>query len=150
METLFRPAVNPPATSQFMTGNNTSITSPVQQPLNRHLIASVHQVKDHIDKYPLEWKSLDDLAAMVDINRKKLQQAFKCWFGVNISDYKLQKRMNAAADMLEEGRLSKKQIAYRCGYHKPNNFSIAFKKVYKMSPSNWQQKTAELPPEAYQ
>jgi AraC-like DNA-binding protein len=146
METLFRPAVNDLATSQVITENETSITSPIKLPLNRHLIASVHQVKDHIDRYPLDWKkNLDDLAAMVGINRKKLQQAFKCRFGVNISDYKLQKRMNAAADMLEEGRLSKKQIAYRCGYHKPNNFSIAFKKVYKMSPSGWQQKSAEWP-----
>jgi two-component system response regulator YesN len=129
-----------------MTENETSIIPPIKQPLNRHLIASVHQVKDYIDRYPLEWKNLDDLAAMVAINRKKLQQAFKCRFGVNISDYKLQKRMNAAADLLEEGRLSKKQIAYRCGYHKPNNFSIAFKKVYKMSPSDFQHRCEQLPP----
>ena len=116
-----------------------------EKQLSRHMAASVHTVKEYIDTYPLEWKNLDDLASMVEINRKKLQQAFKCRFGVNISDYKLQKRMNAAADMLEEGRLSKKQIAYRCGYHKPNNFSIAFKKVYKMSPSDWQQRSYQLP-----
>jgi AraC-like DNA-binding protein len=50
--------------------------------------------------------------------------------------------MEAATEMLDEGRLTKKQIAKRCGYSSYSNFSIAFKRTYKISPSDWQNRQA--------
>jgi AraC-like DNA-binding protein len=107
--------------------------------LSSHVLAAVVSVREYIDQHPLQWKTTDELADQATINRKLLQKIFKLYYGVRVSEYQLQKRMEAAAQMLEEGRLSKKQIAAKCGYHMPNNFSSAFKKVYNMSPSDWQQ-----------
>jgi AraC-like DNA-binding protein len=98
----------------------------------------VKSVKEHIDAHPLDRGSMDDFCSLAGINRKTLQRSFKQEYGVCISDHQLLKRMEAAADMLRNSRLSQKQIAARCGYHKANNFSRAFKKVYKCAPTAWQ------------
>lgn len=47
--------------------------------------------------------------------------------------------MEAACEMLIEGRFIKKEIASLCGYDRSNNFSSAFKKKFKVSPSEWQE-----------
>ena len=104
---------------------------------SRHLMAAVVIVKDYIDLHPLEWKSIDHFTELTATNRKGLQKAFRCNYGITISEYQLQKRMGSAAVMIEEGRLSRKQIASRCGYHNANNFSRAFKKVFNQSPMYW-------------
>ena len=105
---------------------------------SRHLMAAILVTRDYIDLHPLEWKSIDHFTELTAANRKGLQKAFKCEYGITISEYQLQKRMQRAAVMLEEGRLTTKQIACRCGYHNANNFSRAFKKVYRQSPKYWQ------------
>ena len=144
METLFRPAVNDQASSQVMT--DTSVASPIKKSsifipttirLRGHVLADFAQVKDYIDKNPLQQKSTDYFADLAGINRKVLQKVFKQFYQVTISEYQLQKRMEVAATLLEEGRLSQKQIASRCGYHNANNFSRAFKKVFKHSPKHY-------------
>jgi len=113
---------------------DTTITSR----LSFQLQLVVKSVKERIDSHPLDWDSMDDFCSLAGINRKTLQKAFKQEFGTRISDHQLIRRMEAAADMLRNGRLSQKQIASKCGYHKPNNFSRAFKKVYKCAPTEWQ------------
>jgi AraC-like DNA-binding protein len=99
-----------------------------------HVLADITLVKDYIDKNPLQQKTTDYFADLAGINRKILQKAFKHCYQVTISEYQLQKRMEEAATLLQEGRLTQKQIAFRCGYHNANNFSRAFKKVFKNSP----------------
>jgi AraC-like DNA-binding protein len=111
---------------------------PVPSRITPQLLIVVTVVKDHIDNHPLDWKSIDNFSDMAGINRKLLQRVFKAKYGMRISDYQLTKRMQAAEEMLQEARLSLKQISGKCGYHSPNNFSRAFKKVYKCSPSEWQ------------
>jgi AraC-like DNA-binding protein len=111
---------------------------------SRHVFMAVTQIKTYIDQHPLEWTTIDDLTNLAGINRNLLQKCFKQIYEVKISEYQLLKRMQAAADMLEEGRLTNKQIACRCGYTKPNNFSVAFRKVYKVPPGTWQKKDYSL------
>src|SRR5688572_2769457 len=96
--------------------------------LSIHAVSVLNTVKGYIDQHPLERKRIDYLTDMAGINRKLLQRYFKQYYGYTISEYQLQKRLESAAEMLEEGRLSKKQIACRCGYNNQNNFSKAFRK----------------------
>lgn len=105
--------------------------------LSGYITETIATVKELIDNHPLEWRTTDQLATEAAINRKLLQKGFKQLHQMNISDYQLQRRMEAATEMLEQGRLSKKQIAKRCGYNSYSNFSIAFKRTYKISPSDW-------------
>ena len=103
-----------------------------------HVLADIAMVKAHIDQHPLQQKNTDYFSDLTGINRKLLQKVFKHCYQATISEYQLQKRMEVAATLLQEGRLTQKQIASRCGYHKANNFSRAFKKVFKHSPRSFQ------------
>jgi transcriptional regulator GlxA family with amidase domain len=106
--------------------------------LSIHALSVITMVKAYIDQHPLERKRIEYLTEMAGMNRKVLQRNFKQYYGITISEYQLQKRLESAAEMLEEGRLSKKQIACRCGYNNQNNFSKAFRKRYNISPRDWQ------------
>lgn len=117
--------------------------------LSGYITETIASVKEFIDSHPLEWKTTDQLAEEAAINRKLLQKGFKQLHQINISEYQLQKRMEAASEMLDEGRLSKKQIAKRCGYNSYSNFSIAFKRTYKVSPSDWQHRQAVLTEQSF-
>src|SRR5690349_9817450 len=99
-----------------------------------HVLADIAMVKSWIDQHPLQQKNTDYFSDLTGMNRKLLQKVFKHCYQHTINEYQLQKRMEVAASLLQEGRLTQKQIASRCGYHKPNNFSRAFKKVFKHSP----------------
>jgi two-component system, response regulator YesN len=109
-----------------------------QTQLTNHALSVLNMVKSCIDEHPLEKKSIEDFTDLTGINRKVLQKNFKHFYGITISEYQLQKKLEAAAGLLEEGRLSKKQIAYRCGYLNQNSFSKAFRKQYDISPKDWQ------------
>jgi len=103
----------------------------------KYIIDAVTSVKNEIDKDPLQKKELTQLALDAGVGRNLLQKSFKGLFGTGIKEYQFQKRMESAKNMLEEGRLTRKQIAYRCGYRSPNNFSIAFKNYYGISPNEF-------------
>jgi two-component system response regulator YesN len=111
---------------------------------SRHVFMAVTQIKTFIDQHPLEKTSIEEFTNLAGINRNLLQKCFKEIYAIKISEYQLLKRMQAAADMLEEGRLTNKQIAYRCGYNKPNNFCVAFRKVFKVPPGAWQKAAYSL------
>jgi AraC-like DNA-binding protein len=102
------------------------------------MLAAVETVRQYIDLHPLEQKSIDYFCDKVVLNRKTLQRAFKFKYGFTVSEYQQKKRIEKAASLMLEGRLTLKQIAKKCGYHKDNNFSRAFKKAYKKTPTEWQ------------
>lgn len=109
---------------------------------SKHVLTAISAVKQYIDEHPLEKKDTEDLTSLAGINRNLLQKSFREIYGIKISEYQKQKRMEAAGQMLEDGRLSKKQIASRCGYSRFNNFCRPFRKVYKMTPGEWQNRVA--------
>lgn len=108
-------------------------------PYSTTVAHAVETVKAFIDSHPFTRKSTDDFAADTGVNRNLLQQGFKHKHKKRIKEYQFEKRMEAACELLLEGRLIKKEISLKCGYENANNFSNAFKKKYKMSPSQWQQ-----------
>ena len=105
----------------------------------KHVLGAIALIKDHIDQHPLERKTTTELSVIACVNRNTLQKAFKEVYGEVIKEYQFKKRMEIACARLKEGRLNIKQIASECGYENPNNFSSAFKKLYKVPPSEWQE-----------
>lgn len=108
-------------------------------PCSTAVAHAVEIVKAFIDSHPFIRKSTDDFAAETGVNRNLLQQGFKHFHKKTIKEYQFEKRMEAACQLLLEGRLIKKEISQKCGYDNPNNFSTAFRKRFDMSPSQWQQ-----------
>ena len=99
---------------------------------------AVYSVKQIIDQNPFDIVGTTDIAQEVGITRNLLQRGFKECYGTNIKSYQLNQRMSKAKSLLEEGNLSIKQIAYKCGYRSQGNFTFAFKNLYKITPRFYQ------------
>lgn len=104
----------------------------------KYIIDAVISVRNEIDKDPIIKRDVADLAVDVGIGRNLLKKSFKYIIGSSIKDYRLNKRMEKAKDLLEEGRLTLKQIAHLLGYSSPANFSTTFKKKFGFSPNEFQ------------
>lgn len=104
-------------------------------PMKGYIREAIFSVKDKIDKDPLLNESITEFANEAGIGRNVLQKGFKHLFNSSIKEYRLYKKMEKAKTLLEEGRLTRKQIATKCGYKTANNFSTAFKKIYHTSPT---------------
>ena len=103
----------------------------------------VNEIKQAIDKNPLSRKKLHILVPGVYVNRNIIQPTFQEAFGLPVSNYRLKRRMETAAVILAADKyISIQEVAYQCAYKGRNgasNFSRDFKKIYKMTPKQWQQ-----------
>lgn len=63
-----------------------------------------------------------------------VEKVFKQRLGTPVQAYITALRMKKALSLLNEGRLSAKEIAFACGYASPQYFSRAFKEYYGKSP----------------
>ncbi|MEM0952888.1 MAG: AraC family transcriptional regulator [Pseudomonadota bacterium] len=81
--------------------------------------------------------SIAELSRMVGLNRKKLTEGFKRMFGDTVGGYSLELRMRHACDMLKLGDGSITDIALACGYEHASNFTLAFRRRFGTSPSQF-------------
>jgi len=109
-----------------------------KKPYTKAVEVAVEKVKTFIDNNPTTRKGTDDFVEEYGVNRNDLQKGFRIIHNKTIKEYQFEKRMDAACEMLKQGTLIKKEISDACGYENANNFSSAFKKKFKMSPSKWQ------------
>jgi len=98
---------------------------------------AVIAIKNAIDANPLNRKAAQELVQDIYIGRNQLQNTFKQISGITMRSYRLQKRMEAARDILSSGENSVKQVALKCGYRNQNNFTADFKVVFKITPAEW-------------
>lgn len=75
-----------------------------------------------------------DLSRMVGINRTKLFYGFRSVYGMNVSDYIQDLRLNAGRRLLLETDKPLSEIAYEIGFQHQCNFSTAIKKRFNKSP----------------
>lgn len=104
------------------------------------LQAATVAVKEHIDHYPLDRKNASTFAKEMQIKREELQKCFNEKYSKRISEYQQERLMEFACILLAGQEKSIKEIALICGYSNQNNFTNAFKKHQKMTPTEWQTK----------
>ncbi len=78
---------------------------------------------------------LNSLGRAVGLNRLNLNRAFREVFGTTVFQFLLEERMKLAFSLLEQGEDPGTLVASACGYDHYSNFSAAFKRFYKISPS---------------
>jgi AraC-like DNA-binding protein len=83
--------------------------------------------------------SVEDVAATCGLSRSYFGKLFRNAMGETPQSFLLNYRMNCAAQMLKESRLSVKEIGVRVGYENQLHFSRAFKGVYSVSPREYRQ-----------
>ena len=80
--------------------------------------------------------SIDTIASEFFISKYYLMRKFKNQIGSSIHNYVLQKRLILARSLISDG-LSMSSVCSRCGFNDYSSFVRAFKKVYGVSPSNY-------------
>lgn len=103
-------------------------------------IQRIRAVKEKLGQKHLHPVTIQELAYETGMNRTKLQYGFKQLFGISIYSYQVQLRMEKAKKLLEESEKPIKQIAQLTGYSTISSFSAAFKKAFRLSPSQWRNK----------
>lgn len=105
------------------------------------VLSAVDELIQFIDNNPLNRESISTLFPHYFSNRNTIYAAFEAVIGKLVKDYRAFRFMEAAATLVTEKNLTMRQIAYRCGYRGnagASNFSRDFKKVFKMTPKEWQ------------
>lgn len=85
--------------------------------------------------------TLDDMAAQLNLSREQFCRFFRQAFRTSPMHYLNQYRVSCAKNMLKEGKYSVTEIAGMTGYESSNYFSIIFKKITGMSPSQYKKMT---------
>ncbi len=88
------------------------------------------------------------LAARVDLSKSHFTALFKRYVGGTPIDYFIRLRLRQACRLLEDTRMSVKEIGYTLGYDDPFYFSRIFKSFNQIAPSQYRlrkRKTEEAP-----
>lgn len=113
--------------------------------LNKYARDAIHGIKTSIDQQPFGKKNIIELALGAGIGRNLLQKGFKHLFGSKVNEYQKKKRMEAAILVLDQGHFTIQQVASICGYRSQSSFARAFKGIYSITPSEWQNRD-DFPP----
>ena len=81
--------------------------------------------------------TLKKFSAMLSLNPSYLSALFKKETGMTLTDFVTKKRIEHAADLLTSTGLQIQTVAQQCGILDVNYFTKAFKKIYKVTPSEY-------------
>ncbi|MCS3801051.1 helix-turn-helix domain-containing protein [Niastella sp. OAS944] len=109
-----------------------------ERPYSNYIVNAIKKIKDLIDQNPFQYKTAAELRGCITIpHRATVEKAFKEVYGAGIKEYQVKTRLEASKRFLEEG-MSKKEVAAKCFYTSQSSFAAAFKKEFKMTPTQWQ------------
>lgn len=109
----------------------------------RSIDPKIDEALRYINNNLSEELSVDSLANMCYLSRYYFMRRFKESTGYTVHNYICQKRLTAAAEMLEEGA-GVTEAAVRVGFSEYSSFLRAFKKVYEITPSEYLQRRERL------
>ncbi|MFD1955896.1 helix-turn-helix domain-containing protein [Paenibacillus thailandensis] len=98
----------------------------------------VAYIKQH---YQLDL-SLQDIAGRFHVSREYVSRKFKQEYGITLTDFITELRMDHAKRLMLNPQLKIAQIAEMVGFHDEKYFSKVFKKLTGLSPSAYRQETS--------
>jgi AraC-like DNA-binding protein len=101
------------------------------------LYRRLHYVKDYLDSCYQNDITLDDMAAVANLNSAYLLRKFKKFFLITPGQYLIKKRMEVAAALLKTTDHSITDICAETGYADLTSFGKLFKHFYQCSPENF-------------
>lgn len=93
-------------------------------------------IRDGMEAEPGRPFYLQSIAADAGMSRSKFQKIFHVVYGERPYALLREIRMQTAYALLQEQRLSAKEISYRVGFKNLSSFSAAFKKRFGVNPSS--------------
>lgn len=97
-------------------------------------------IRDYIDTNFKTYITLDYLSFKFGFSKSTLMSCFKNEYGITINNYIVEKRMQAASELLKSSHKSIGEIAEICGIVDHNYFSKIFTKTHGCSPKEFRNK----------
>ncbi|MEO1399971.1 MAG: AraC family transcriptional regulator [Cyanobacteria bacterium J06635_1] len=101
-------------------------------------INQLHQARDILTQRAKQPPSLIELARLVGLNDRKLNQGFRHLFGTTVFGYLQEYRLQQARELLQDNHLTVSAVAATVGYRNPEAFSTAFRRKFSVSPKSYQ------------
>lgn len=106
---------------------------------HRELAAAL---REYLDRHITDLPSVPDMAQRFATNESTLRRAFKASYGMSITEYARLELLKWARCLLREGHLQIAEVAYRCGFSSPANFTAAYRRHYGYPPGAERRKNA--------
>jgi transcriptional regulator GlxA family with amidase domain len=101
-----------------------------------HLHPGVHRVQDRLAQHVAEKATLEHLAGLAGMSPRGLTKAFKRHAGLTPLEYQQRLRLDLAAQLMNDPRLSLDAIAERCGFEDPRHFRRLWRAHFGAPPSS--------------
>lgn len=101
----------------------------------------LYEIKSYIQHNFQESISIKTLSKNFGINDYKTKAGFKLLFNIPVISFLTGVRLEKATQLLMNPREPISSIAEQVGYSHSNNFSVAFKRKYKMTPMEYRNKS---------
>ncbi len=106
-------------------------------PLNGHDLQAIYNAKEQLLKQLSMPPRIRDLAVDANMSPTKLKTLFKQIFGDSIFSYYQGFRMQEAARLLKEKKLSVSEVGYQLGFSNLSHFSRVFREHIGMKPKQY-------------
>jgi transcriptional regulator GlxA family with amidase domain len=107
-----------------------------------HLHPGVHRVQDWLNEHPGEPAPLAKLASLAAMSESTLTRAFRASTGLTPLQYQQKVRLEMAATLMRDHRLTLEVIAERCGFADVRHFRRLWTSAFGQSPSHSRKATA--------
>ncbi|GMQ55880.1 hypothetical protein AN1V17_02720 [Vallitalea sediminicola] len=97
----------------------------------------IENVKICIDENPSRMFTIDDLAKLANLSKKQFTRLFIVQYKISPYQYIIKSKIRYATFLLEETKMSVKEISNYLGYPNQYSFSKQFKKCTGYAPSIW-------------
>jgi AraC-like DNA-binding protein len=105
--------------------------------LNIQDIQTIYKVKERRLEQLDNHVTIEDLAGFANMSPSKLKRLFKQIFGSSIFSYFQKLRMQEAARLLKEGKLSVSDVGYQLGFTNLSHFSRVFEEHIGVKPKKY-------------
>lgn len=92
------------------------------------------EARTFIDRYFNQTLTIPQIAQACFLSETKLKKAFKSCFGCTIYEYIVEKRMELAYTLLQNGKYKVKDVVWMVGYSNASHFIDQFRKHYGVTP----------------
>lgn len=98
---------------------------------------AIYHALRYIDRNFLEIKSVKEISEKLSYSEYYLSHIFKEKLGMSIKQYITEKKISEACNLLKTSNLSIGEISEKLGYSNAHSFSINFKKITGLSPTEY-------------
>lgn len=126
--------------SQGKVFNQMSKLKSVKQSTRKELYKRLSTAKEYIDENLDKSIDIQDISRVATISPFHFHRTFKTVYGLSPHQYRIQKRLGKAAELLMDIEHSVTEIAFLTGFNDIHSFSRSFKKEFGMPPTKYRRR----------